>query len=163
MACERPPAAFGGSPPREGETRAKRARGSFTHHRQLETPKIHFFPIEPYLFLRRLGSSFEKAPDELFATLLIVEIDCKIERCHKVQVSRPDASTSSQQNIQGFRRGGSDGKVQRSLAIAIRHIWIKACFQQQRNGVVMTASDSPRQHAVIVITKYRFEVGRLRN
>ena len=43
MVCERPPAAFGGSPPhegeiklysppREGETRAKRARGSLTHH-----------------------------------------------------------------------------------------------------------------------------------
>jgi hypothetical protein len=32
MVCERPPAAFGYSPPREGETRAKRARGSLTHH-----------------------------------------------------------------------------------------------------------------------------------
>src|SRR4029453_762519 len=32
MVYERPPAAFGGSPPREGETRAKRARGSLTHH-----------------------------------------------------------------------------------------------------------------------------------
>src|SRR5215510_16440866 len=36
MACERPPAAFGGSPPREGETRAKRARGSLTHHLDLQ-------------------------------------------------------------------------------------------------------------------------------
>jgi hypothetical protein len=35
MMFERPAAAFGGSPPREGETRAKRARGSLTHH--LET------------------------------------------------------------------------------------------------------------------------------
>src|SRR5215813_153666 len=32
MARERPPAACGGSPPREGETRAKRARGSLKHH-----------------------------------------------------------------------------------------------------------------------------------
>src|SRR5262249_26309008 len=35
-AFERPPAAFGGSPPREGETRAKRARGSLTHHLELQ-------------------------------------------------------------------------------------------------------------------------------
>jgi hypothetical protein len=35
IVCERPPAAFGGSPPREGETGAKRARGSLLHH--LET------------------------------------------------------------------------------------------------------------------------------
>src|SRR5262245_3795122 len=33
---DRPPAAFGGSPPREGETRAKRARGSLTHHLELQ-------------------------------------------------------------------------------------------------------------------------------
>ena len=32
MVCEHPPAAFGGSPPHEGEMRAKRARGSLTHH-----------------------------------------------------------------------------------------------------------------------------------
>src|SRR5262245_44327956 len=32
MVCERPPAAFGSSPPREGETRAKRARGSLRHY-----------------------------------------------------------------------------------------------------------------------------------
>src|SRR5262249_8471281 len=36
MVRERPPAAFGDSPPREGETRAKRARGSLTHHLELE-------------------------------------------------------------------------------------------------------------------------------
>src|SRR5215475_13236101 len=35
MVCERPPAAFGGSPPREGETRAERVRGSLTHHLEL--------------------------------------------------------------------------------------------------------------------------------
>jgi len=36
MVCERPPAAFGVSPPREGETRAKRARGSLTDHLELQ-------------------------------------------------------------------------------------------------------------------------------
>src|SRR5262245_45262246 len=43
MGCERPSAAFGGSPPREGETRAQRARGSLTHHLELQLPWLHSF------------------------------------------------------------------------------------------------------------------------
>src|SRR5262245_14883268 len=44
MVCKRPPAAFGGSPPCEGETRAKRARGSLTHHLEL---KLSNTPCQP--------------------------------------------------------------------------------------------------------------------
>jgi len=40
MVCERPPAAFGGSPPRQEETRAKRARGSLTHHLELQSGNL---------------------------------------------------------------------------------------------------------------------------
>src|SRR5262245_41200201 len=92
MVCERPPAAFGGSPPhggengvnlplsrkkdrksfvfdspssllswgrptglagdtREGETRAKRARGSLTHRLELQLSNTPFRPLQ---FFRRL-------------------------------------------------------------------------------------------------------------
>src|SRR5262245_50734574 len=49
MVLDRPPAAFGGSPPREGETRAKRARGSLTHHLGLHSNAT-----------ARLNNSFER-------------------------------------------------------------------------------------------------------
>src|SRR5262245_2587911 len=44
MVHERPTAAFGGSPPHEGETRAKRARGSLTHHLELQLSNIALTP-----------------------------------------------------------------------------------------------------------------------
>jgi hypothetical protein len=52
MMCERPPAAFDGSPPREGETRAKRARGSLTHHLKLQLSNKPFFLMGDTLCLR---------------------------------------------------------------------------------------------------------------
>src|SRR5262245_55687780 len=120
--------------------------------------QIHLFPVEA-CFLCGPSPRREKAADQLFAILLIPEIDSKVERCHQVEVSRLDVSTCPQQNIYGFRGVDSHGNVQRSLAVAIRDIWIKAGFQQQRNTVPMAVSDSPRQHAVIVLTKCRFEIG----
>src|SRR5262249_20472446 len=44
MVCERPPAAFGGSPPPEGETQAKLARGSLTHRLELQLSNT---PVSP--------------------------------------------------------------------------------------------------------------------
>src|SRR5262245_10930081 len=59
MVCERPPAAFGGSPPREGETRAERARGALRHHLELQLsntllqPWLHSAPLRGWNSARK--------------------------------------------------------------------------------------------------------------
>src|SRR5262245_10763343 len=68
MACERPPAAFGGSPPREGETRAQRAKGSLKHHLEL----LHSISQSQELLAQK--ARLEPAHSEF---LVIVENDRK--------------------------------------------------------------------------------------
>src|SRR4029453_13731778 len=86
MVFERPPAPFGGSPPREGETRAKRARGSLTHH--LETFSRGYFD---YAHVCR------RPPSNTFA----VELYCgKLLRCKERSVSPTRAAASSAAHLE---------------------------------------------------------------